>query len=231
MSLASFLVACDQDKWENGRPQIAREELKKEQIPQKPRGELFPLDVPLKSKLEMILANASLKLSESEIVHEEYSRFIFEELKKQGLLLGGYFDNGGRVGTFLYHFNEKLKVKDLSGLMHDYYTLEKTSISKQSQKDIDANNKFINDVGVYLRAKIREKVVSKEQFENLISDYISSNFAYIDKSRQAWICGRVIWTYEKEFENVRSDDVRVKRVLNDYTIEDIKKALESTELK
>ena len=181
----------------------------------------------LEDKLQVVFNSVRSRLSKNELKTNEYIRFVFEQLKSQGIVSGNFADYSDepsfsiRIGNKL---QEKLSVRDLNGLMNDYVAAE--NISENAKRDIQSWETLQISTNQYLQMKIGSKQVSEERFESLIRDYVSAKVPKdFDIDRMKHVINILSVNYAKKFNVIPEKNSR-----GEFE-EDIDKAIERIKVK
>ena len=193
---------------------------------QKPRTQQVQVEAPLEGRLETISRNLYHRLSTREVTLGGYFDIVFQQLKSQRILSGDYDKNIENIGDMAALFERKLSTIRLWGINQDYVAIESTPLSDAAKKDITAYERLKIEVGEYLKNKIGKKPISESEFKTLIKNYVFSKLPHLASSRKGGIAGLLIWTYKNEFNLIPP-----KKLIGEYPVEDIEKALEGIKVK
>lgn len=153
---------------------------------------------------EIISSNVLNRLSKGEMNNEQYSSFLFDQLKQQGVVTGDYWRSNPRyVGSFISTTMFKLNVKQVEGLHQDYYMTEDSPISEKAQQDIDAFKKYDQELGNYLRQRATLFEQDAQQFDSVVRNHIKAHIPdTVHKDRRHHLIGWFQGKYKTEF-NIR----------------------------
>ncbi len=217
---------------------------------QQPQTKEVQIESDLESKLRIVLKNISSNLSKSEVTSGEYYQIILEQLKSQGILSRDYNikhayniiltktlinnQNAYNIGVMKVLFDEKLKTRFRFGLNATYVALESTPFSDKARKDIGAYEKLKKEVGEYLKQKIGNKPISKENYKSLVQTYVSEKLPpkfnklppNVNFSRKYQIIGLLESIYRPEFNIISPVEEREEKFTGNYPLRNIEKALE-----
>lgn len=155
-------------------------------------------------KLDNVTASLVSKLKEKELPVDEFSRYLFSQLRTQGILEGNYFQNARNVGRFHQMFDRKLNITEKVGLKDTYCVLD--TISKEALKDIKAFEDLEKEVKRY--AAQRGMLTSEE-----LADFVNKKVPFLPILRRFALIGRL--TAQLEGDNLLVEE-KEKEMMGKY---------------